>query len=384
MTDNNLQDELRLFRETVRRFIDREIAPHYEQWEKDKIIPREFWLKMGDEGLLCGDLPEECGGFGVTFDFNMVVIEEVAKAGYMSLASNLVVHSDIVAHYLLNMANEAQKQRYLPLMVSGECIAAVCMTEPGAGSDLQGMRTHAEKKDGKWVLNGAKTFITNGQNAHLYVVAARTDMTVPAAKGMTLFLVDDSRPGFSRGQNLNKMGQHAADTSELFFDNVELGDEDILGELNRGFVYLMKELPRERLALACGAVAHAEGAFNLARDYINERQAFGKPLARLQDIQFKLAHMATQIELHRVLVDSYKEKLQQRTLDTVQASMAKYSTTEMELKVIDDALQMFGGYGYMQEYPISRFYTDARVQTIYGGTSEIMKLIIGRAVSAPE
>jgi acyl-CoA dehydrogenase len=253
------------------------------------------------------------------------------------------------------------------------------MTEPGAGSDLQGMKSFAKKTDAGWSLNGSKTFISNGQNASVYVVAAKTNLDVTGAKGTTLFLVDGDKAGFERGQNLDKMGQHASDTSELFFDNIVLTEDDVLGELDNGFVGLMEELPRERLACACAGVAHAEGALNLALDYIKERKAFGEPLAKIQDIRQKVADMVTQIEIHRVLIEQYKLLLSEKKLTTVQASMAKYSACEMEGKVIDIALQMFGGYGYMKEYPISRFYVDARVQRIYGGTTEIMKEIIGKS-----
>ncbi|MFT4938927.1 MAG: acyl-CoA dehydrogenase [Paraglaciecola sp.] len=380
MSTEDLQEELNIFRETVISFIENEVAPHYDEWENNKIIPPEFWLKMGEQGFLCCDIPEAYGGFDVDFRFNMLIIEEIARAGYMALATNLTVHSDICAHYLLNMGNETQKLHYLPKMVSGECIGAICMTEPGAGSDLQGMKSNAVKQGETWLLNGSKTFITNGQNASLYIVAARTDFSVKAARGMTLFLVEGNEAGFSRGQNLRKMGQHAADTSELFFADIKLGDEAILGQANMGFIALMQELPRERLALACGSAAHAEGALKLAVDYVKEREAFGAPLAQLQDIRFKLADMYSQTEIHRVLVEHYKNLLRDKQLSTEQASMAKMLTTEMECHVIDSALQMFGGFGYMHEYPISRFYVDARVQRIYGGATEIMKEIISRKV----
>ncbi len=384
MSTDSQNEELNIFKEMVLRFIENEITPYYEQWEKDKLIPKSFWQKMGENGLLCCDIPEQYGGFEVDFRFNMIVAEETARAGFMALSSNLVVHSDICAHYILNMGSEEQKQQYLPKMVSGECIGAICMTEPGAGSDLQGMKTSAVKEDkgagSRWVLNGSKTFITNGQNASIYIVAARTDFAVKAARGLTLFMVDGDAVGFSRGQNLDKMGLHAADTSELFFTDVKLTDEQILGGLNQGFFGLMNELPRERLSLACGATAHAEGALQLAVDYVKERQAFGSPLATLQDIRFKLAEMYSQTEMHRIMVEHYKNLLAEKRLTADQASMAKYLTSEMEDKVIDMALQMFGGYGYMQEYPISRFYIDARIQRIYGGASEIMKEIVSRKV----
>ncbi|MDF2178150.1 acyl-CoA dehydrogenase family protein [Aliiglaciecola sp. CAU 1673] len=374
--------EVSLFRDTVRGFMQKEVAPHYEQWEKDKCIPKSFWLKMGEQGMLCADIPEEYGGIGTDFRFNMVVIEEASRAGFAALATNLTVHSDICAHYILNMGNEAQKHKYLPKMVSGECIGAICMTEPGAGSDLQGMKTNAVKNGNEWRLNGSKTFITNGQNASLYIVAARTNLQVKAAKGLSLFLVDGDKAGFQRGQNLHKMGQHAADTSELFFEDVILSDEDILGPQDGGFIALMQELPRERLALAVGAVSHAEGALYLATQYVKERQAFGGPLTNLQSVRFSLAEMATQVELHKALNEKCKGLLMEKALSTELASMAKYAATDMECKVIDQALQLFGGYGYMQEYPISRFYVDARVQRIYGGTNEIMKEIISRKLVA--
>ncbi len=377
---NELQEELTIFKETVVRFIENEVAPQYEEWEKNKLIPKSFYQQMGNEGLLCCDLPEEYGGFGVPVDFNFLVVEELAKAGFFSLSANLLVHADIAAHYILNMGTEEQKQKYLPKMVTGECIGAICMTEPGAGSDLQAMKTYAKKTDDGWNISGSKTFISNGQNASIYIVAAKTNLEVAGSKGTTLFLVDGDKEGFQRGQNLHKLGQHASDTSELFFDNVKVTEADVLGNLDEGFLGLMHELPRERLACAVAGVGHAQGALNLALEYIKERQAFGAPIARIQDIRQKIADMATQVELHSLMIEKYTELLAQRKLSADQAAMAKYSCTEMEGKVIDMALQMFGGYGYMTEYPISRFYVDARVQRIYGGTSEIMKEIIGKGV----
>jgi len=377
---NELQEELNIFKETVVRFIENEVGPRYEEWEKNKIIPKAFYQQMGDEGLLCCDLPEEYGGFGVPVDFNFLVVEELARAGFFSLAANLLVHANIAAHYILNMGSEEQKQKYLPKMVTGECFGAVCMTEPGAGSDLQGMKTYAKKTDSGWSISGSKTFISNGQNASIYIVAAKTNLDVSGSKGTTLFLVDGDKAGFQRGQNLHKLGQHASDTSELFFDNVEVTEADLLGQLDGGFIGLMHELPRERLSCAVAGVAHAEGALALALEYIKERKAFGAPIAKIQDIRQKIAEMATQVEIHRVLVDRYKELLTAKQLTAEQGALAKYSCTEMEGRVIDMALQMFGGYGYMMEYPISRFYADARVQRIYGGSSEIMKEIIGKGV----
>ncbi|WDE13525.1 acyl-CoA dehydrogenase family protein [Thalassomonas haliotis] len=375
-----LEQELAIFKQTVVRFIEKDIAPFYQSWEEQGIIPKALYRKMAQEGLLCCDLPLEYGGFGVSIHFNMMVMEEIAKAGFVSLTANLIVHSDIAAHYLLNIGSEAQKQKYLAKMASGECIGAICMTEPGAGSDLQGIKTTAKKVSDGWSISGSKTFITNGQNASLYIVAAKTNTEVAGAKGITLFLVDGDKAGFARGRNLDKLGQHASDTSELFFDNVIVTEADVLGKPDQGFSGLMNELPRERLVCACGGVGHAEGAMALALDYIKEREAFGAPLAKIQDIRQKIADMATQIELHRIMIEHYKNLLTEKKLTAEQAAMAKYSCTEMEGKVVDMALQMFGGYGYMKEYPISRFYVDARVQRIYGGASEIMKEIIGHGL----
>ena len=375
-----LAQELAIFKKTVNRFIEKEIAPFYHDWEAQGIIPKSLYQQMAQAGLLCCDLPGEYGGFDVSIHFNMLVIEEISKAGFVSLAGNVIVHADIAAHYLLNIGSEAQKQKYLTRMASGDCIGAICMTEPGAGSDLQGMKTTAKKVADGWRISGSKTFITNGQNASLYIVAAKTNTGVTGAKGITLFLVDEDKPGFVRGRKLEKIGQHASDTSELFFDNVVVTEADVLGQVDQGFIGLMNELPRERLACACIGVGHGEGAMALATDYVKQRQAFGAPLAKIQDIRQKIAEMATQIELHRIMIEHYKNLLFDKKLSAAQAAMAKYSCTEMEGKVIDSALQMFGGYGYMQEYPISRFYLDARVQRIYGGTSEIMKEIIGHDV----
>jgi acyl-CoA dehydrogenase len=288
------------------------------------------------------------------------------------------VHSDIVAHYLLNHGTEDQKRRFLPAMASGRCIGAIAMTEPGAGSDLQAIRTVARKVDGGWVINGSKTFITNGQNCGLVIVAARTDPAVPAAKGMTLFIVEDGMDGFTRGRNLEKLGHHASDTSELHFSDVFVTEEQVLGEVNRGFFMLMDELPRERVALALSAVGGADHALELTRRYALERSAFGSPLAGLQNTRFEMARMESEIRVNLAYVRECLERHAAGTLDTVSASVAKLTTTEMQGRVVDACLQIFGGYGYMLEYPISRAYADARIQRIYGGTSEIMCEVIAR------
>jgi alkylation response protein AidB-like acyl-CoA dehydrogenase len=292
----------------------------------------------------------------------------------------MTVHSDIVAHYILNMGTEAQKQRYLPDFVSGECVGAVAMTEPGAGSDLQGIRTTAKKDGDHWVINGSKTFITNGQHCDVVVTAVRTDPDAPGSRGLSLFLVDTNLPGFSRGRNLEKMGQHAADTSELFFEDVRVHESAILGELNKGFIGLMKELPRERLALGVGAVGATEGVLDMTRSYVNERKAFGAPLSKLQNTRFEIAKMYSEFRLNRALMNECIDLFNRGELDAATASMIKYTTTEAQCSIVDGCLQFFGGYGYMKEYPISRAYVDARIQRIYGGTSEIMRELVARAV----
>ena len=376
----NMNEELELFRENVKRFIAAEVAPYYEQWEKDEIFPRELWNKLGEQGLLAVDIPEAYGGFGTNFLFSMVILEEFSRANCGSVGGPMAVHSDIVAHYILNNGSEEQKQRYLPAMVSGACVGAVAMTEPGAGSDLQGVRTTAKRDGDDYIINGSKTFITNGQHCDVVIVVARTNLEVSGSKGTTLFLVDANTPGFQRGRNLEKMGLHASDTSELFFEDVRVPASAVLGELDQGFAVLMGELQRERLSLAVCAVAAAEGVLDETVEYVKERQAFGAPLATLQNTRFKLAEAATDIRIHRSFVNECKDLFLRGELDVATVSMAKVSTTEMQGRVADTCLQMHGGYGYMREYGVSRAFVDARVQRIYGGTSEIMKELIGRSL----
>ena len=377
-----MSEELELFRENVRRFVETEVTPNYEQWEKDEIFPRELWNKLGEQGLLGVDLPETYGGFGTDFLFSMVIQEEFARANCGAVGGPMAVHSDIVAHYVLNHGTEEQKQHYLPRMVSGECVGAVAMTEPGAGSDLQGVRTTAKKDGDDYVINGSKTFITNGQHCDMVIVVARTNLDVPGSRGTTLFMVDTDTKGFQRGRNLEKIGLHASDTSELFFEDVRVPASAILGELDRGFMVLMGELQRERLALAIGAVAAAEGVLAETVDYVKERKAFGAPIAELQNTKFKMAEVATDIRIHRSFVEECKQLIMAGELDASTASMAKVSCTEMQGRVADTCLQLHGGYGFMREYGVSRAYVDARVQRIYGGTSEIMKELISRDVLA--
>ena len=372
--------ELELFRDNVRRFFAENVEPHYEQWEKAHIFPKALYLEMGAHGLLCVDQPEAYGGSGAPFEFSMVVLEEAGRMGFLALASNLSVHSDIVAPYILHLGSEEQRRKYLPKMASGECIGAIGMSEPGAGSDLQGIKTSAlSDGTGGYLINGSKTFITNGQHAGVVVVATKTDPKA-GAKGTTLFTLDATLPGFKRGRNLDKIGLHAADTSELFFDNVRVPAGEVLGRVGGGFGHLIDELPRERLALAVTAVGHAQGAMEKTIEYTMQRKAFGTSVASFQNTRFELAKVKTDIEVHRAFVEKCSALYAQKKLDVPTAAMVKLATTEMEGRVTDICLQLFGGYGYMTEYPISRYWTDARIQRIYGGTSEIMKEVIARSL----
>jgi len=368
-----------LFRDNFRKFLANEVEPHYAQWEKNEIFPRELWNKLGENGYLCVDVPEAYGGYGADFALSAIVVEELGRAGYGALMSSVSVHSDIVAPYILHLGSEEQKQQWLPKMVTGEAVGAIGMTEPGAGSDLQAMRTSAVKQGDNYVINGQKTFITNGQHCDVIVLATKTD---PAAgsKGMTLFTVDCALPGFKRGRNLEKMGLHSGDTSELFFDNVTVPESEILGGLGKGFANLMNELPRERQILAIGAIGACEGMLQWTIEYTTERKVFNGTVAQLQNTRFKLAEMQTQIAVNKAFVEYCTAKYERGELTTVEASMAKLSTTELQGKVADEYVQLFGGYGYMMEYKIARAYIDDRIQRIYGGTSEIMKEIIARSL----
>jgi alkylation response protein AidB-like acyl-CoA dehydrogenase len=369
--------EIQLFRDNVRKFLDHEVAPNYDQWEKDEILPREIWTKMGENGLLCVDVPEEYGGFGANFRLSAVVVEEASRMGFSALASMLSVHSDIVAPYILHLGTEEQKQTWLPKMVTGECVGAIGMTEPGAGSDLQSLKTKAVRDGDDFVINGQKTFITNGQHCDVVVLATVTDPDA-GSKGMSLFTVDTSLPGFARGRNLEKLGQHCSDTSELFMDDVRVGADQILGGEGRGFINLMNELPRERLILALGCVAACEGMIERTVEYVTERKAFGQPISKLQNTRFTMADMQAQVKVNKAFCLQCADEYDRGELTAVDASTAKYTTSELQGEVADQCLQLFGGYGYMKEYPIARDYVDARIQRIYGGTSEIMKEIIAR------
>lgn len=364
------------FRQSIRRFFDREMTPHHAQWEKDGIVPRAFWQKAGEAGLLCPQVPEEYGGPGGDFRFNGIVDEEL---GYAGSGAGFSVHSDIVAPYLMHYGSEEQKQEWLPKMVSGDAIGAIAMTEPGTGSDLQGIKTTAVRDGNHYVLNGQKTFISNGQNCDLVIVVAKTDPE-EGAKGTSLILVEADRDGFTRGRNLEKMGQKASDTSELFFQDVKVPITNCIGEENKGFIYLMQELPQERLVIALGAAAAAQAAFDMTVDYVKERKAFGRPVAAFQNTRFKLAEMKTELSVGWAYVDQCMAKHGEKKLTAQEGAMAKLWLTEMQGRVVDQCVQLHGGYGYMMEYPIARAYMDARVQRIYGGTSEIMKELIGRFI----
>jgi acyl-CoA dehydrogenase len=369
------------FRDSARRFMEVEVKPHDEKWQEQGYVDRGVWLKAGKVGFLCMSMPEEYGGAGADRLYSMVLIEEQARANNSSLGWGL--HSEIVAPYLLNYGSEVLRKKYLPKMASGEMIGAIAMSEPGAGSDLQGVKTSAIRKGERYVVNGSKTFITNGWNCDLVIVVAKTDPT-QGAKGTSLIVVDTSMKGFSKGKRLKKMGLKGQDTAELFFDNVEVPAENLIGQENNGFVYLMQELPWERMQIAIAAAAKAEAAIRWTIDYVRERKAFGKPVASFQTTRFKLAELSTEAQVARVFVDRCMELLLAKKLDTATASMAKYWVTDLEGRIIDECVQLHGGYGYMWEFPISQAYVDARVQRIYGGTNEIMKELISRSIGLGE
>ncbi|MEV0961569.1 acyl-CoA dehydrogenase family protein [Streptomyces sp. NPDC049910] len=366
------------FRETVRTFIGKEVLPHYERWEKAGVVSRDVWLAAGRQGLLGPAVPEEFGGGGNTdFRYSAVLTEEFARAGASGLAIGL--HNDVIGPYLTSLATEEQKRRWLPGFCSGETITAIAMTEPGAGSDLQGIRTTAEDQGDHWLLNGSKTFISNGILADLVVVVARTTPE-GGAKGLSLVVVERGMAGFERGRNLDKIGQKAQDTAELFFEDVRVPKENLLGRLDGAFVHLMTNLAQERLSIAVAAVAAAEHLLEITTRYVKEREAFGRPLAKLQHIRFEIAEMATECAVTRAFLDRCIVDHSDGRLDAVHASMAKWWATELQKRVADRCLQLHGGYGYMAEYRVARAFTDGRIQTIYGGTTEIMKEIIGRSL----
>ena len=371
-------EEHLLFRETVREFMAREVVPHHPQWEKDGIVPREVWKKAGELGMFGFSVPEEYGGAGVEdFRYNAIIVEEIMRNGATGLGFSL--HNDVMAPYVVGLTNDEQKQRWLPGFASGELITAIAMTEPGAGSDLQGIRTTAVRDGDHYVLNGQKTFITNGINADLVVVVAKTDPD-KGARGITLLVAERGMEGFARGRNLDKVGMKAQDTAELFFENVRVPVANRLGpKEGEGFFQLMNNLPQERLSIAVAAVAAAEAVLEQTIEYCRTRQAFGRSIGSFQNTRFLLAELATETEIARHYVDKCILALNAGRLTAVDAAKAKWWTTELQNKVVDRCLQLHGGYGYMTEYPVAKAWLDSRVQTIYGGTTEIMKEIIGRS-----
>jgi acyl-CoA dehydrogenase len=374
-----MTEDLVLLEEQARRFMQGEFVPHLEKWHNEHMYPREVWTKAGQAGLLCASMPEEYGGAGGNFGHEAVINREYSLAGFDTFGAPL--HSGIVAPYILHYGTDEQKKRWLPKLATGELVGAIAMSEPGTGSDLQGVRTTALKKGNRYILNGSKTFITNGQHANLIVVVAKTDPK-ERAKGISLMVVEtDDAQGFRRGRKLKKLGMDSADTSELFFEDVSLPTENLLGtEEGQGFAQLMNELPQERLIVALHAVAMMERAVALTVDYVKQREAFGRKIVEFQNTQFELAGCKTEATVAKVFVDHCIERHIAGQLDTVTASMAKAWTTDLLGKIADRCLQLFGGYGYMDEYPISRLYRDARVMRIYAGTNEIMNLVIARSL----
>ncbi len=365
-----------LFRDSVRKFFDRELYPSLDRWEAEGIVDRDFWRACGNAGLLCPQVPEEYGGLGLDYRYNAVIGEELCYAGS---SAGITLHSDIVVDYLINYGSEEQKRRWLPGMVSGEVITAIAMTEPGAGSDLQGVKTTAKRDGNHYVLNGSKTYITNGQNADLIIVVAKTDPAL-GAKGTSLILVEADREGYARGRNLDKIGQHSADTSEMFFNDVRVPITNCIGEENKGFIYLMKQLPQERLQIALSGQAVAQRAFDEAVKFTKDRKAFGKTVFDFQNTKFVLADLAAKLQVGWSHIDWALKRHVEGKLTAAEASAAKLWHTELQWEACDVSLQLHGGAGYMNEYPIARLWRDARVQRIYGGTSEIMKEVVSRAI----
>lgn len=373
------REEHKIFRESVRRFVEREIVPFHAQWEKDGIVPRELWLKAGAEGLLCCTVPEQYGGLGVDYLFDVVVFEELWRVG--ASGPGFLIHTDLVATYILSFGTEEQKLAWLPKMVRGEAIGSLGMTEPHAGSDLKAIRTRATRDGDDYVVNGQKVFISNGQLCDVLVLATKTDSQA-GAKGITLFLVEGDREGFRRGRNLEKLGMHAQDTSELFFDNVRIPASNMLGHEGRGFAHMMTKLAQERLAQAIRSALVTETIIAWTVDYTSQRKAFGKTIADFQNTQFKLAELETEATVARVFTDRCIDLFMKGELDPVEAAMAKMFTANLHCKAADECLQLFGGWGYMWEYPIARAYADARIIKIAGGSIEIMKTIIARRMFA--
>ncbi len=371
------QSEHEMFRTSVRKFIEKEIAPHHAQWERDGIVPRELWLKAGEAGLLCCTVPEAYGGLGLDYLFDVIVFEEMARSGFTG--PGFLIHCDLVATYIKSFGTEQQKQRWLPKMVAGEAIGSLGMTEPHAGSDLRSIRTRAARDGDDYVINGQKVFISNGQLCDVVVLATKTD-TLPGGKGITLFLVDTRLPGFKRGKNLEKLGLKAQDTSQLFFENLRVPADSMLGREGEGFTLMMTKLAQERLAQAIRSATVAEHLIDLTVEYTSQRKAFGQTIGDFQNTQFKLAEMKTDAVVGRIFTDHCITQFMNSQLGEVDAAMAKMWLSNLHCRVADECLQLFGGWGYMWEYPIARAFADARIVKIAGGSIEIMKHIIGRSL----
>jgi alkylation response protein AidB-like acyl-CoA dehydrogenase len=368
------------FRESFRRFVTNEVVPHYDQWEQDGIVPRELFLSAGEKGFLGMAIPEEYGGAGVDdFRFNLILTEEIMRAGVFGAGLGITLHNDVCLPYFLEYCNEEQRQRWLPGIASGELITAIAMTEPGIGSDLASMKTKAIRDDGHYKVSGAKTFITNGINSDLVITAAKTDPE-ERHKGISLLIVERGMEGFERGRNLEKVGMHSQDTAELFFDSVEVPVENLLGDEGQGFIYLTSNLAQERLAIAMAGAYAAAAALEWTLEYVKEREAFGQPIAKFQNTRFVLAEVKGEVDIAQAYIDRCVQALNDGDLTPEDAAIAKWWCTELQGRAIDRCLQLFGGYGYMLEYPIARAFADARVTRIYGGTSEIMKEIVGRSL----
>ena len=373
-----LNDELLILQDAARKFFASEMQPHNEAWEEAGVVSLDAWRKAGEAGFLCAEIPAEYGGGGGSYLHETVITEEQLRAGVLGFGNQ--VHSQIVAPYIWHYGSEAQKQRWLPKMASGEMVGAIAMTEPNTGSDLQSVRTTAVKDGDDYIINGSKTYISNGQNCGLCIVVAKTDPN-QGAKGISLIVVEADTDGFKRGRNLKKLGQHSADTSELFFEDCRVPQSNRLGEEEgKGFIQLMQQLPQERLNIAQAAVVEMERALSYTLDFVKERTAFGQRVLDFQNTKFKLAEAKTEALIARTFVDQCLVKHMKGELDASTASMAKYWCTQKQCEIIDECLQLHGGAGYMDEYPISRMYKDARVQKIYGGTNEIMKELIGRTL----
>ncbi|OJA04928.1 acyl-CoA dehydrogenase family protein [Halomonas sp. QHL1] len=368
-----------LFHAMIKRCLSQEVAPYYDEWEAAGEIPRSLWHSLGAAGLLGIDLDEQHCGSGADIAITQLALEELSRQGFGGLASAYNIHANIVMPYLQNLGTAAQCERWLPAMARGDALGAIAMTEPHAGSDLASMRTRAKRTSDGWELSGSKIFITNGQFADLVIVCAKTDPSA-GAKGVSLFLVDTHLPGFSRGKPIKKIGQHASDTAELAFDQMQLPHEALLGEEGAGFRYLMQELPRERLGVGAQALGAVEGALALTLEYVQQRQAFGQRVADFQNTRFTLAEIKAQLDVARAYFEHCVEKYRQGTMSSTDAAILKLQLSELQCRAVDRCLQLFGGYGYTHEYPISRFYLDARVQTIYAGSSEIMKEVIARSL----